>query len=132
MNTLTLNLVLLILYGQFIRASEEFDHEVTVEEEFTLPDCHIQCGEDSVQGNKRTRTPEDQTTVDEDAYAVPVDCSGQCIDNSRGKRRVPRSPKSRVVEAMLNTPMLHLNPGEPDVFAILRDQYDLPKRKSPS
>lgn len=49
-------------------------------------------------------------------------------DGARQKR-MANFTRSRIVEAMLKTPMIYLNSAEPDPLSFLRDQYDLPKGK---
>lgn len=60
-------------------------------------------------------------------YAEPTRCEQYCRDGLREKRLSGTPGKSRVIDAMMNTPMLNLNAAEPDILSILRDQYELPK-----
>ncbi|XP_049879221.1 glucose dehydrogenase [FAD, quinone]-like [Pectinophora gossypiella] len=75
-------------------------------------------------------TFDDEATVsieDFPEYAVPRHCAEFCAESVREKRLVGTPGKSRVIDAMLNTPTLHLNPEAPDILSILRDKYELPK-----
>ncbi|XP_063628488.1 glucose dehydrogenase [FAD, quinone]-like [Cydia splendana] len=69
----------------------------------------------------------EETLFNED-YAVPKPCDEPyCYSREKRVADYPERIRSRVVEAMLNTSMFPLNPAEPDIFGILRDQYELPK-----
>ncbi|XP_047999282.1 glucose dehydrogenase [FAD, quinone]-like [Leguminivora glycinivorella] len=67
----------------------------------------------------------EDTLFNED-YAVPRPCE-ECYTREKRVADYPERVRSRIVEAMLNTSMLPLNPEEPDIFGVLRDQYELPK-----
>lgn len=65
-------------------------------------------------------------TTDEE-YATPVNCKDFCSENVRDKRVTDPPVRSKIVDVMMRTPSLQMNPNEPDVFGFLRDRYDLPK-----
>lgn len=69
----------------------------------------------------------DEATVTEEEYAVPRPCEEYCEERKVREKRLTEPGRSRIIEAMMHTPMLHLNPAEPDILNFLRDQYDLPK-----
>ncbi|CAF4884505.1 unnamed protein product [Pieris macdunnoughi] len=60
-----------------------------------------------------------------DEYAVPEtrDNYGDMFFKAQNTDNI----KSKVIEAMLNTPMYHLNRSQPNIFAAFADQYELPK-----
>ncbi|XP_038217466.1 glucose dehydrogenase [FAD, quinone]-like [Zerene cesonia] len=71
---------------------------------------------------------DDIVTVSDEDYAVPEPSNYNGYEFVKKQKRHTSSPyKSRVLEAMLNTPMYHLNTSESDVFSAFRDQYELPK-----
>lgn len=106
MHISNLNIVLLVLYGQLSGANDEFYRQVTLERDNFV----AQRDHDGILSEKsaRRQRPEfpDEVTVEEEDYAVSTDCQGQCAEETatgRGTRRMRGSPKSRVVDAMLNT-----------------------------
>ncbi|CAH1641210.1 unnamed protein product [Spodoptera littoralis] len=70
---------------------------------------------------------EEYVTVEEEDYAVPRECRGYCDENGFREKRSGSQVKSHVLEAMMSTKVLPLKKDEPDIFAFLRDQYELPK-----
>lgn len=70
---------------------------------------------------------EEYVTVEEENYAVPRECRGYCDENGFREKRSGSQVKSHVLEAMMSTKVLPLKKDEPDIFAFLRDQYELPK-----
>ncbi|XP_028043358.1 glucose dehydrogenase [FAD, quinone]-like [Bombyx mandarina] len=66
-------------------------------------------------------------SIDDEEYAVPMPCREFC-DNGVREKRIANSPvKSKILDVMMKTPQLHLDPAEPDVLSFLRDKYELPK-----
>lgn len=66
--------------------------------------------------------------VDEEyqEYALPKQCDQYCAEESKEKRQY--SPgRSRVIEAMLKTPVLNLSSNQPDFFSAFKDRYELPE-----
>lgn len=47
--------------------------------------------------------------------------------NTRKSRMAEYKNRSRIIDAMLRTPMYNINPAEADPLSFLRDRYDLPK-----
>lgn len=68
-------------------------------------------------------------SIDEEEYARPIKCRGFCEESGNREKRSSSPVKSRIIDTMLSTEMLPLRPDEPDLFAFLRDQYELPKGK---
>lgn len=65
--------------------------------------------------------------VDEEyqEYAVPIQCGQYCTETRQKRQYSPG--RSRVIEAMLKAPTLNLSSNQPDLFYVLRDNYELPK-----
>ncbi|XP_023943798.2 glucose dehydrogenase [FAD, quinone] [Bicyclus anynana] len=62
-----------------------------------------------------------------DHYAKPQVCKQFCSENKIVQKRENYTPKSRIVDVMLQTPMFAFNRSDSDGFSAFRDQYDLPK-----
>lgn len=67
--------------------------------------------------------------VDETRYAVPVACGGAYCEGARRRRQA--RVKSRLLDAMLQTPMLRVGPDDrgKDIFTLFSDEYDIPQRE---
>lgn len=66
-------------------------------------------------------------SIDEEEYAKPSVCRGYCDENNNREKRSNSPVRSRIVDTMMSSKILPLNPNEPDLFGFLRDQYELPK-----
>lgn len=71
---------------------------------------------------------DDFVTISDEEYAIsePGNSYPDAIFKTQ-KRPAGNEIKSKVIEAMLNTPMYHLDRSQPDIFDAFADQYDLPK-----
>ncbi|KAJ0173018.1 hypothetical protein K1T71_011194 [Dendrolimus kikuchii] len=71
---------------------------------------------------------DDETFVSiDEEYATPVNCKQFCGENVREKRVTGTTVRSKILDAMMRTSTIYMNPNEPDIFGFLRDRYDLPK-----
>ncbi|CAG9104685.1 unnamed protein product [Plutella xylostella] len=72
-------------------------------------------------------TEDGSVSVDETRYAVPVACGGAYCEGARRRRQA--RVKSRLLDAMLQTPMLRVGPDDrgKDIFTLFSDEYDIPE-----
>ncbi|XP_045771187.1 glucose dehydrogenase [FAD, quinone]-like [Maniola jurtina] len=69
----------------------------------------------------------ERSSINDYDYAKPKACREFCKEFNKIQKRETLTPKSRIVEMMLQTPMFAYNRSEPDIFSAFRDRYDLPK-----